>query len=51
MEVNFSKRYLKELYVEKDAGKKHRFQPYIVRRYIHIINLMVTLPNVMSYEL
>lgn len=48
MEIRFDKQYLKELYVAGDAGKKHRFQPQIVKRYIRVIDLMLELPNVTS---
>lgn len=48
MEIRFDKQYLKELYVKGDAGKKHRFQPQIVKRYIRVIDLMTELPDVRS---
>ena len=48
MEVRFDKQYLKDLYSKGDAGKKHRFQPQIVKRYIRVIDLMLGLPNVIS---
>ncbi len=48
MEIRFDKKYLKDLYVEGDAGKKHRFQPQIVKRYIRVIDLMIEAPNVMA---
>lgn len=48
MEIRFDKQYLKDLYVEGDAGKKHRFQPQIVKRYIRVIDLMTEVPNVKS---
>ena len=48
MEVRFDKQYLMDLYSKGDAGKKHRFQPQIVKRYIRVIDLMLELPNVMS---
>lgn len=46
MEVRFDKQYLKELYVDGNAGKKHRFQPQIIKRYIRVIDLMIEVPNV-----
>lgn len=48
MEIRFDKQYLKDLYVKGDSGKKHRFQPQIVNRYIRVIDLMMALPNVMA---
>ena len=48
MEIRFDKQYLNDLYIKGNAGKKHRFQPSIVKRYIRVIDLMVELPNVMS---
>lgn len=48
MEIRFDKPYLRDLYVEGDAGKKHRFQPQIIKRYIRVIDLMTELPNVLS---
>ena len=48
MEVRFDKQYLKDLYIYGEAGKKHRFQPQIVKRYIRVIDLMMELPNVMA---
>ncbi|MDE6559916.1 MAG: type II toxin-antitoxin system RelE/ParE family toxin [Muribaculaceae bacterium] len=48
MEVRFDKQYLKDLYITGEAGKKHRFQPQIVKRYIRVIDLMMELPNVMA---
>ena len=48
MDIRFDKQYLNDLYVEGNAGKKHRFQPNIVKRYIRIIDLMIELPNVWS---
>ena len=41
MIVTFEKDYLRDLYeTGKTADKKHRFQPEIVRKYKHCINLM-----------
>lgn len=41
MEINFDKKYLRDLYVTGEADKKHRFQPQIIRKYICIIDLMI----------
>ena len=46
MEVRFDKDYLKLLYISGEAGKRHRFQPQIIKRYIRVIDLMMELPNV-----
>ncbi len=46
MEIIFNEKYLQELYVTGKSDKKHRYQPQIVRKYIHIIDLMIELPNV-----
>lgn len=46
MEVRFDKQYLKDLYENGDAGKKHRFQPQIVKRYIRVVDLMIESNNV-----
>ena len=41
MIVTFEKEYLRDLYeTGKTMDKKHRFQPEIVRKYKHCINLM-----------
>lgn len=48
MEIRFDKLYLKGLYVDGNAGKKHRFQPQIIKRYIRVIDLMIEVPNVKS---
>ncbi len=41
MEVNFKEDYLRDLYHTGKSDKKHRFQPQIVRKYIHIIDIMI----------
>lgn len=46
MDIFFKEEYLKDLYVTGASDKKHRFQPQIVRKYIRVIDLMVSLPNV-----
>lgn len=49
MEVVFQKEYLQELYVSgKSSDKKHRYQPEIVRKYIRVLDLMMSLPDVNS---
>ncbi|MDR1021880.1 MAG: type II toxin-antitoxin system RelE/ParE family toxin [Prevotellaceae bacterium] len=46
MIVTFEKEYLRDLYKNgTTANKKHRFQPEIVRKYKHCINLMRCLPD------
>lgn len=49
MLVIFEQDYLRELYEKGEANdKKHRFQPQIVRKYTHVINLMIELNNVVG---
>ena len=48
MEVRFNEAYLKELYTEARCDKKHRFQPQIIRKYIRIVDLMVSEANVLG---
>ena len=49
MEVTFDKIYLKELYeIGGTSDKKHRFQPEIVRKYIRVIDLMISQPDTMA---
>ena len=49
MVVTFDKEYLKELYeFGKANDKKHRFQPYIVRRYKRCIDIIISVPDVTS---
>ena len=49
MIVVFEKTYLRELYVSgRSTSKKHRFQPYIVAKYVRIINLMKQLEDVLG---
>ncbi|MDR1369372.1 MAG: addiction module killer protein, partial [Dysgonamonadaceae bacterium] len=46
MIVVFEKEYLRELYEKGETGdKKHHFQPEIVRKYKHCINLMRRVPD------
>ena len=47
MIVTFEEKYLEELYTQGKAyDKRHRFQPYIVDKYIKVINLMKQQENV-----
>ena len=48
MEIIFDKEYLRDLYVEGKADKKHRFQPHVIRKYIRIIDLMIEKADVMA---
>jgi len=49
MIVVFEKEYLLELYQDgKSKDKKHRFQPQIVKRYIRVIDLMISEENVLG---
>ncbi len=48
MKVNFSKAYLRDLYVSGKADKKHRYQPQIVKKYIRVIDLMIAEDNVLG---
>ena len=49
MIVVFEVVYLKELYEDgKTSGKKHRFQPQVVKKFTRIIDLMMELSNVME---
>jgi len=49
MVVTFEKEYLRDLYEKgKTDDKKHRFQPEIVRKYKHCINLMCRVPDTIA---
>ncbi|MDR0559461.1 MAG: type II toxin-antitoxin system RelE/ParE family toxin [Prevotellaceae bacterium] len=49
MIVTFEKEYLRDLYeTGKSVDKKYRFQPEIVRKYRHCIDLMRNSPNTNS---
>lgn len=48
MEVRFNETYLKELYTEAKCDKKHCFQPQIIRKYIRIVDLMVSEANILG---
>lgn len=42
MQISFREQYLKELYVEGKAhDKRHRYQPFIVKKYRRVIDLMM----------
>ncbi|MBN2765132.1 MAG: type II toxin-antitoxin system RelE/ParE family toxin [Paludibacteraceae bacterium] len=46
MIITFEKLYLQELYKKGNTSdKKHRFQPAIIRKYIRIIDLMISIEN------
>ena len=46
MKVTFGKKYLQEIYCSgKSIDKKHWFQPQIIRKYISIVDLMISLPD------
>lgn len=40
MQINFKESYLQDLYSKGIADKKHRFQPQVVKKYAHVIDLM-----------
>lgn len=46
MEIRFKEEYLRDLYQTGKSDKKHRFQPQIIRKYIRIIDLMISEDNV-----
>ncbi|MDX9747245.1 MAG: type II toxin-antitoxin system RelE/ParE family toxin [Paludibacter sp.] len=49
MEVTFEKEYLLEIFKKgRSYDKKHRFQPEIIRKYIRIIELMISVPDTYS---
>ncbi len=48
MVINFKEIYLRDLYKNGKADKKHRFQPQIIKRYIRVINLMIGEDNVLG---
>ena len=48
MVINFKETYLRALYKNGKADKKHRFQPQIIKRYIRVINLMIEEDNVLG---
>jgi len=49
MDITFEKDYLCEMYqTGKTTDKKHRFQPAIIRKYIRIIDLMISQPDTVA---
>jgi proteic killer suppression protein len=51
MDITFEKDYLQEIYrTGKITGKKHRFQPAIIRKYIRVVDLMVDQPDTESLK-
>ena len=47
MIVTFEEDYLRELYEDGQASdKKHRFQPQIIKKYTHVVDLMMAEANV-----
>jgi len=53
MDIYFKKDYLHEIYqTGKSTDKKYRFQPEIIRKYIRVVDIMMSQPDVMySYEI
>ena len=49
MDIYFQKDYLREIYQKgKSTNKKHRFQPEIIRKYIRVIDIMMSQPDVIA---
>ncbi len=49
MDVTFEKEYLLEIYKKgRSSDKKYRFQPEIIRKFIRIIELMISVPDTYS---
>jgi len=49
MKIFFDKQYLYNLYKNGDSDdKSYRFQPQIIKKYIKVIDLMISSPNVLS---
>ena len=46
MEIKFNEEYLRDMYHLGKSDKKHRFQPQIIRKYIRVIDLMISEENV-----
>ena len=47
MNIYFKKDYLLEIYqTGKSTDKKHRFQPEVIRKYIRVIDVMMSQPDV-----
>ena len=51
MDIYFDKIYLREIYTSgRTTDKKHWYQPEIIRKYIFIIDLMISLPDTESLK-
>lgn len=48
MEIYFNEKYLRDLYTTGKAGKKQRFQPQTIKKYIRIIDLIRMENNVLG---
>jgi proteic killer suppression protein len=49
MVVYFKQDYLQEIYkTGKSTSKKHRYQPEIIRKYIRVVDLMISQPDVLA---
>ncbi len=48
MIVNFTKQYLFDLYTKGVADKKHRFQPQIIKKYVAVVDFMISVSDVMK---
>ena len=49
MKIEFEHKYLRELYEEgKASGKKHRFQPQVVKQYIKTVDILKREPDLES---
>ncbi len=48
MIVTFNEDYLYELYSSGKSDKKHRYQPQIIRKYIRVIDLMISEENILG---
>ena len=46
MEVLFNEAYLQEMYCTGQTDKKHRYQPQIIHKYIRVIDIMISTPDV-----
>ncbi|MBR0110460.1 MAG: type II toxin-antitoxin system RelE/ParE family toxin [Bacteroidales bacterium] len=40
MQIVFTKDYLSDLYYGRTSGKKHRFQPEVIKKYIKVVNIL-----------
>jgi len=49
MVVHFKQNYLQKMYqTGKSTDKKHRFQPEIIRKYIRVVDIMISQPDVIA---